>query len=95
MKTYYTTPPMKLGSHEWRCSVTDYEGALRCTNYEFRRLGADAWQRSRNWPGYERNHNNAHGGLPASLSRLWNRYELEIVAALNGGEVAESRTLFA
>ena len=108
MAVYYESPPMKIGNHDWRCVVKDYPYAVaagetkRCTDYQFRRryaqtdaMDAFRWQSGNRWPGYERNHNNADGGMPKSLNRLFAKYRREIEAALVGFTVPPEPMLFA
>jgi hypothetical protein len=79
----YATPPMSIGNHEWRMIVHPSRHGGNATAHQWRRLGADAWRDSQEWPGYNP-HDGTYEGLPKSLTKLYARHQGQIAAALEG-----------
>lgn len=86
MKIHYETPHMLIGKHYWRMIVIDFwlvpndQSYKRCTRFQWRRSFFDVWQNASEWPTY--NHNDTFDGIPKSLSKLFYKYEREIMSAL-------------
>ncbi|SEF11599.1 hypothetical protein SAMN02787142_7731 [Burkholderia sp. WP9] len=71
MKIYHVSSPMKIGLHEWRLNIRDFNigGQIHvCTEYEWRGCN-DPWRSAKNWPTYD--HNDTYNGLPRSLRKLY------------------------
>ncbi|MEQ9448210.1 MAG: hypothetical protein RLN70_04780, partial [Rhodospirillaceae bacterium] len=73
MNIHYSTNPMKLGNHEWRCLVVGFYRGGRCTKYQWRKpactIGdytqpAGRWKNAQDWPSF--NSDDTYHGLPKS-----------------------------
>jgi hypothetical protein len=84
MNYLFESPPMKIGTHEWRVVVMPSQYSQgRCTEYQFRRTGDTYWKPQYDWPGYDIN-DGLYGGMPRSIVRLYERHKAELQAWLKG-----------
>lgn len=92
MATYYETPEVTIGKHQWRCVVKDGRWGI-VTEYQFRLIPppgqpAPTWTDGREWPTYNIN-DGMYLGMPKSLTSLYEQYKEQIKAALNGQPIPE------
>jgi len=96
MTVIYESPQMLIGrthQFEWRVIVTESRiiPGRRVTEYQWRPPGLSCWHGTREWPTYDFNH--TYYGLPLGLRKLWERYQPEIQAVLQGIEPPQLQLL--
>lgn len=83
----YTSPPMRIGKHWWRCIVYRHPIYAACTQYQWVRAGVswtgEKWRSDRDWPRF--NGNDTDLGLPRSLGKLYEKFAADIQASLEHG----------
>jgi hypothetical protein len=86
ISTLWTSEPMTIGKHDWRIGVGIFRigaGKERCTFYEWRGPRSHVWCAAIHWPTYNVN-DGAHGGMPKTLRKLYERERDALRPILDG-----------